>query len=319
MTMSAPFRRISRSLTCASLLALALTPAPAATRDLSLPSYLGRPGSLVPVPLELDNAAGLAGITVKINFDEALFAVEAVEAGPLGSAFTLQQVVSGGVLTLVFTRTDNLFAGAGRLGAVHFRLNSGAPDGDFGDLVVGEFALSDSSGVIDPVAAGDTITVSNGRITVSAHDRIDNDRDWLPDTWENTHGLSLLQNDSESDGDADGIPNLLEYAFGLNPSLADASPQIAALLSQDGIDYLSLSFPRLKSGDSGLSYSVLESSRLDSGWTTVNLGTNTAATFDHGDGSETVTVRGNIRLTGPGATPRAFMRVQVSPAPDETP
>ena len=319
MTMRFLLSRFSRSLVGASLLALAISTAQAATRELDLPAYLGRPGALVPVPLELNNASGLAGITIRLNFDDALLSVEAIEPGALGSSFTLQQDVAGGVLTLLFTRTENLISGAGRLAAIHFRLNAGAPDGSFGDLVVGEFSLSDASGVIDPVANGDTLTVTNGRITVSAYDRIDNDHDWLPDTWESAHGLSLLQDDSRSDSDGDGIPNLLEYAFGLDPALADTSPQLAALLSKDGIDFLSLSFPKLRSANSGLIYSVQESPGLDSDWMTVNLATNTAATLDHGDGTETVTVRGNLPLSGPGSTPRVFMRVQISPDPEATP
>ena len=50
-------------------------------------------------------------------------------------------------------------------------------------------------------------------------------------------------------------------------------------------------------------------------WQTINLTTNTLSAMSNGDGTETVTVRGNLPLTGAGAVPRVFLRLDVAPAP----
>ncbi len=51
---------------------------------------------------------------------------------------------------------------------------------------------------------------------------LDEDRDSLPDTWENAHGLDPLADDREGDLDQDGLSNLLEHAHGLDPRNTDS-------------------------------------------------------------------------------------------------
>lgn len=284
----------------------------AAHYALSLPSYAGRPGALVPVPLELGDASGLAGIKVKINFDPALLSVEAILPGALGTAFTLDHHVADGVATLVFSRTENLSSGAGRLGAVYFRVNAGATDALFSDLTLAEFSLCDSSGVIDVLGGANQVTLASGRLTVRAFDLIDNDADGLPDDWETTHGLDLLTDDRLADPDADGLPNLLEYAFGLNPHQAEPSPEVPGMVEFAGQNYVTLAFPRRSGVVPTLTYTVWESANLNA-WQDVNLATNTLSTETHPNGTQTVTVRGDLPLTGEGAVPRAFLRLQVAP------
>ena len=94
---------------------------------------------------------------------------------------------------------------------------------------------------------------------------------------------------------------------------ADAAPQISGTFELAGRTYLTLAFPRLAGGQSGLAYAVRESIDLRS-WEIVTLGTNTTATVSHGDGTETITVRGNLPIAGPDAVPRAFLQLLVTPA-----
>lgn len=57
-------------------------------------------------------------------------------------------------------------------------------------------------------------------------------------------------------------------------------------------------------------YQVQETANLKD-WLTVDLLANTTATQDNGNGVQTVTVKGNLPLSGSGAVPRTFMRVKV--------
>jgi hypothetical protein len=280
----------------------------------SLPAYLGRPGALVPVPLTLNDASGLAGVTARINYDPALLSVESVTTGELGAAFTLDQSAADGVVTLILTRTENLPAGQGRLGVINFRINAGATDALFSNLAIAGFALSDSTGVIDLMSSGNTLSLAPGKLTVSAHGWIDNDQDKLPDPWETLHGLSLLADDRASDPDADGLFNLVEYALGTNPRQPGSAPQRAGETEAGGQKYLTLAFPRLVGSQAGVTYAVRESADLLS-WRTIDLGANAVLIGANGDGTETVTVRGNLPLTGAGATARAFLRLDIAPGP----
>ncbi len=290
---------------------LGVAPAQAANYHLSLPAYLGKPGATVPVPITLDNAAGLAGITVKINFDPALLAVSSITAGSLGANFTLDQSVQAGVATLMFTRSEVLAAGAGRLAVVNFVVNAGAADASLSDLAVAEFSLCDATGVIDLAGGANTLTQTNGKLTVNSFGFVDNDADGIEDGWEATYGLSLLDNNQLGDADGDGQPNLLEYGLGTNPNLANANPQAVGTAVVGGVRFLTLSFPKLSGGQTGLSYEVQETANLKN-WLAVDVFANTTATQDQGNGVQTVTVKGNLPLSGSGAVPRAFMRVKVT-------
>ena len=290
---------------------LGIAPAQAANYHLSLPAYLGKPGATVPVPITLDNAAGLAGITVKINFDPALLAVSSITAGSLGANFTLDQSVQAGVATLMFTRSEVLAAGAGRLAVVNFVVNAGAADASLSDLAVAEFSLCDATGVIDLAGGANTLTQTSGKLTVNSFGFVDNDADGIADGWEATYGLSLLDNNQLGDADGDGQPNLLEYALGTNPNLANANPQTVGTAVVGGVQFLTLSFPKLSGGQTGVSYQVQETANLQN-WLAVDVVANTTATQDQGNGVQTVTVKGNLPLSGSGAVPRAFMRVKVT-------
>lgn len=277
----------------------------------SLPTYLGRPGGLVPIPLTLTNASGVAGITAKVNYDPALLSVESVTVGELGAAFTLDQSAGDGVVTLIFTRAENLPNGQGQLGIIYFRVNTGATDALFSDLAIAEFTLGDSTGVTDLLANGNTLTVTPGKLIVSAHGWIDNDQDKLPDPWEALHGLSLLSDSRADDPDGDLLSNTVEYAFGANPNQFTPALQHSGTIEIGGRNYLTVDFPRLVGPLAGVTYTVRESTDLLT-WTTINLGINTVATSASANGTETVRVRGDLPLNGVGATPRDFLRVDVT-------
>ncbi|MEX1116415.1 MAG: cohesin domain-containing protein [Akkermansiaceae bacterium] len=204
------------------LLALVVSGAAHAdSRSLSLPSYLVNPGGILEVPLTLDNAAGLAAIQVQINFDPEVLELQTVTAGPLGEAFELSQGNGDGFVQLTFFRGESLAGGAGRLAVLSFRANPGTVTSLYSELAIADLMLSDSTGVID-LRQKDTLVTSNGQVAVTVQQNIDNARNGLPDWWEMQHGLNPFAANADLDPEHDGLSNLLEYAFGGNPTVADA-------------------------------------------------------------------------------------------------
>jgi hypothetical protein len=279
------------------------------SRNFSLPSYQANPGGILEVPLTLDNAAGLAAIQVQVNFDPEVLELQAVTAGPLGAAFELSQGDGDGFVQLTFFRSEALAGGAGRLAVLKFRANPGAETSLFSELAIADLSLSDSTGVID-LRQKDTLVTTNGQVAVTVQQNIDNAHNGLPDWWEMQHELDLFTANAGLDPEQDGMSNLLEYAFGGNPKVADASERgvRAGRVEAGGKTFLSLGFYR-RVGDSSLSIGVQES--VDLGiWNDVSLPQYLIGPPQNmGDGTERVNVRGTLPATGANAEPRGFLRV----------
>lgn len=105
-----------------------------------------------------------------------------------------------------------------------------------------------------------------------------------------------------ADPDADGLPNLLEYALGTSPSAATSTSD-AYVLSRSG-NVLTLGFDQ--PGDASLVYSVEATNDLASGsWTTVH-------TFPSFTAAGAALYTDTANLT---TTPRRFLRLKVAFAP----
>lgn len=283
--------------------------AQADSRTLSLPGYLANPGNILEVPLSLDNAAGLAALRVQINFDPEVLELQTVTAGPIGGAFELSQGNGEGFVQLVFARAESLASGGGRLAVLKFRVNPGAVTDLYSELAIANLSLSDSTGVID-LRQKDTLVTKNGQVAVSAQQNIDNAHNGLPDWWEEQHGLSLFAANANLDPEHDGLTNLLEYAFGGNPTIADAHERgvQAGRAESNGKTYLSVGFHR-RLGDPSLLFRVQESPDLGI-WYDLSLPQQLVGPpQDMGDGTEFVNVLGTIPVTGASAQPRGFLRV----------
>jgi hypothetical protein len=114
------------------------------------------------------------------------------------------------------------------------------------------------------------------------------------------------------DYDFDGLPNLVEYLFGLNPTVFDSEGALTAFVTDvEGVDYLSLTFDR-DLGATGVSLTVRATSDLGinfSSWDIIDPdGANQVSSGTVGD-VETITVRDNVPISG--AT-RRFMRIEVT-------
>ncbi len=108
---------------------------------------------------------------------------------------------------------------------------------------------------------------------------------------------TVLAGDTE-DYDGDGLVNILEYALGTNPKIANASPVVVA---RSG-NFLTLAYPRNATADAALTYTVEGTSAL--GTTAFAAGTGSTSTV----GSNS-TYTDNVDLT---SNPRRFLRLSVS-------
>lgn len=280
-------------------------------QTLSLPDYKAPPGGTVRVPLVLDDASGLASFGIQVNYDTSVLTVEAVTQGPLGSQFEMTHASDDGRLRIFFARPDALAAGSGRLAVIRFFLNPGAPEGVYTDLAIARFDAADQ----DAVAAqwDRALGMQNGRITATLSSIFDNDRDGMADLWEANHGLDTVTDDSGEDPEEDGLHNLAEYAFCLNPQLSDSrrgpSPAIGLLDVGSGHadEFLVLSFQRPRT--TGLTYAV-DCGTEPGQWT--GAGVLVGSPTDNGDGTETATFRDTVPINDARSR---FMRVRVERAP----
>ena len=113
-----------------------------------------------------------------------------------------------------------------------------------------------------------------------------------------------------SDIDHDGISGLLEYAYGLNPKVADtAGTPTTAIQTIDGVKYLTLTFRRSPTA-TDLIYTPQSGGSI-SVWNGTPVQVGTAIT--NADGTQTVTFRDSVPITG--ATPQRFIRLQVTRTP----
>ena len=130
-------------------------------------------------------------------------------------------------------------------------------------------------------------------------------------SWAATHfTLAELADPSISgpaaDPDHDGIPNLLEYAFNLNPKAADRSGlPVLGTTTVSGSQYLTLSYTQQTlTGD--LTYAIQSSPDM-AVWSAVTPVPVSAV--DNGNGTQTVVVRDPVALD---SSTHRFLRVQVS-------
>ncbi|MFN7139462.1 MAG: TIGR03769 domain-containing protein, partial [Limisphaerales bacterium] len=127
------------------------------------------------------------------------------------------------------------------------------------------------------------------------------------EAWQSNHwafGTPDSVINPNADPDNDGIPNALEYALGLNPTVANPNGRPSAVIvNSGGINYGALQFTRRKNA-TDVTYQVLAASSLTGPWNQVSQ---VVSTTDNGS-TETVIIRDTAPVAG---TSQRFLRLQV--------
>lgn len=157
-------------------LALALCAAGARGYTVSAGAYVCNPGASVTVPVSLDDAAGLAHISVRVNYDPQFLVFVRSRQGSLASVFPEGFSVSdngaGSLLIASFAAAAApAGAGGGSLALLTFSVREGT-ERLYSDLAIADVDIGDASGVRDLTAGGDAreIRTRNGMIRAFGED-----------------------------------------------------------------------------------------------------------------------------------------------------
>ncbi len=133
---------------------------------------------------------------------------------------------------------------------------------------------------------------------------------WTTENFTTAEQANALISGPLVDPDKDGLNNILEFAFGLAPKVANSTGRPKTGVTTDGgVSYLSITFRR-RILTNELTYTPQVKDALSGAWTaaTVLVGTPT----DNGDETETVTYRDTVGIDGSVAR---FMRILVTKNP----
>ena len=126
-------------------------------------------------------------------------------------------------------------------------------------------------------------------------------------TWRQTHFGTAEDSGSAadtSDPDSDGLINIIEYAFNLDPNVPSASPISFAALG----GHLIVIFNRAHPAPADISYIAEVTDDLGSGNWSSGPAFTSESVVDNGDGTATVTV---TDLTPVGSTAAHFLRIRI--------
>jgi len=130
----------------------------------------------------------------------------------------------------------------------------------------------------------------------------DADGDGLPDSWELTYWPTTVGHSALDDFDHDGYPELLELAFGLNPTITDRGG-LPPVTVESG--YLTTTIAK----QPGVTYEVQSAGTLSLSLPNSFSSATTTALIDT---ATTLKVRDNVLI---GAAPARFLRTKVTAAP----
>jgi glycosidase len=154
-----------------------------------------------------------------------------------------------------------------------------------------------------------SLTLGDGEVVkMRVDDDIDADNDGLPNWWELLHGIEANnatgRHGAAGDFDLDGVPNMREYLFGMNPALADpeAEPKVSLTRHATLANAWTLGFPTIPNRI----YQFQRSATLQPGaWQPLGTPANTAGAAG----------AGGIEIDDTEIQTRRFYRMSVSPSP----
>lgn len=257
----------------------------------------------------------------------------AAEKGSVAGVFTLTFGTSSPVATTV----NVTLSGSATLGADYYTTPGAAngatvavtlpPYSSSATLRVTPIDDSDAAEgdefVVAMLTAGNGYAVNSnaGFATVTIHDDSPYNNAWSAQF--RSGGFTGANAAPLADPDHDGIPNVLEFAFNLNPLASDAPtdgmPAVDSAMFTDPTDgaphrYLTLTFTRRKDSPN-LTYNVQEATTIGGAWM-ANVAVLISATQSPNNAvAETAVYRSAYPLEGPDAVAQQFLRVSVVATP----
>lgn len=201
---------------------------------------------------------------------------------------------------------------AGEVGSAYvYDIASGSPSvplttlGKTGAALGDQFAYSvaiDGTTIVVGARLDDIVMTDKGGAYVFGPNLNDQDSDGLLDSWELSHWPTITGHTPFDDQDYDGLVELLELAFGLNPSVSNPGG-IPGVTEEGG--YLTMTIIK----QAGVTYEIQSAGALLPGQSdSFSAATTTVLT----NNATTLKARDNFLI---GTTPQRFMRVKVTAAP----
>lgn len=140
---------------------------------ISVGTYVCNPGAQVRVPVTLDSARGLVGVSVTLAYDPQVTVCSRVEPGDLETVFDDDFLVAnagdGTATAAMFKLGENVSENVGGTVATFVFLVRSGTAGQFSDVTVTKVELLEESGVRDATASN-PIATTNGMIRMMASD-----------------------------------------------------------------------------------------------------------------------------------------------------
>ena len=136
-------------------------------------TYVCNPGAQVRIPVALDSARGLVGVSVTLAYDPQVAVCSRVEPGDLDAVFDNEFLVAnegdGTVAASMFKLGQNVASDIGGTVATFVFLARNGTAGQFSDITVTKVELLEESGVRD-ATVNNPVSTKNGMIRVMASD-----------------------------------------------------------------------------------------------------------------------------------------------------
>ncbi len=253
---------------------------------------------------------GLPGLPGSVQFSAPTY------TGGEGSSLSVTATRQGGSYGAV---SINYGTQAGTAASTRYTPVSGTLSWADGDAASKTFTVPlVNDGIIEPdqtfslnlgIPVGAVIPGSPGTATVTVTTSTPPYVQWQNSKFSPSDLLDPSISGDLADPDHDGIPNLLEYAFGFDPKIANSTPyQTVAIQSVNGTNYLTLSFRYVPTA-TDLTYNPQCGPSMTS-WSSALMQVGSPVT--NGDGTQTLTYRDNVPTS---QAAQRFMRLLVTRSP----
>ncbi|MDD4872626.1 MAG: cohesin domain-containing protein [Kiritimatiellae bacterium] len=147
--------------------------------QLSIGAFEAEPGTVVQVPVEIDNVQNIACLNLRINYDSQRLTLQSVTNTALTSSFVVEYAVGSDCVDIVMSSSDDLLSGGGAILYLNFLVAFSSNYGAIIPVTISERGLGTQYGADLSWSSG--MTVSNGVIKTKEPGRVDSDGDGIPD------------------------------------------------------------------------------------------------------------------------------------------